>query len=359
MAKRILPPAAVLGFLLPNFLGFLLFTLLPVVLSLAMAFTNWSLKPGVEFEFLGLRNFQDLLGVRALGQEDMGLWLGYVASAVALMAGLVLLLWANVAGWRGAKTGGAIVAALGLGTAAVALATGAAHGIVLAGGVGLVCGIGAMWREDGRWGLGVGTAAGLLVLAGVVGLGLLQRPMWGAYEPRDARFWYYLYNTVYLMLGIPFSIGGSLVLAMLVNERLPLGRGGSRSVGVGLCLLCGVATLAVVWGLGRPNLALLGGIFWVMAALGMAFDVVSFRTLFYLPQFCAGVALYVLWKNLYNPQTGPINAGLGVMLDALGDPRLGPVGAALTSVLGSLGFLDTYRGLILPNPWPPCACTTT
>jgi multiple sugar transport system permease protein len=47
---------------------------------------------------------------------------------------------------------------------------------------------------------------------------------------------------------------------------------------------------------------------WWIAALGIAFNVVAFRTLFYLPSFTAGVALMVLWKAMYNPETGPINA---------------------------------------------------
>jgi len=69
---------------------------------------------------------------------------------------------------------------------------------------------------------------------------------------------------------------------------------------------------------GHPNLALLGAIFWAMAAMGIGFNVVSFRTLFYLPTFTAGVALMILWKALYNPQTGPINVGLGTMFESVG-----------------------------------------
>ncbi len=41
----------------------------------------------------------------------------------------------------------------------------------------------------------------------------------------DPHFWEYLYNTLTLMLGIPFSIAGSLLLALLLNEELPLGAG--------------------------------------------------------------------------------------------------------------------------------------
>jgi multiple sugar transport system permease protein len=50
-----------MGFLMPNLLGFLIFTSGPVLLSLYMSFTNWSLKPAVELEWVGLRNYMDLL----------------------------------------------------------------------------------------------------------------------------------------------------------------------------------------------------------------------------------------------------------------------------------------------------------
>ena len=57
---------AVLAFLLPNIVGFLIFTLFPVILSFVMAFTNWSLKPGQPLQWVGLRNFGDLLGMNPL-----------------------------------------------------------------------------------------------------------------------------------------------------------------------------------------------------------------------------------------------------------------------------------------------------
>ena len=57
---------AILGFLAPNFLGFACFLLFPVVLSFYMAFTNWNLEPARDLEFVGLRNFSDLLWVRPL-----------------------------------------------------------------------------------------------------------------------------------------------------------------------------------------------------------------------------------------------------------------------------------------------------
>jgi len=130
-------PAAV-AFLLPNFLGFVVFTAGPILFSLVVSLSNWNLQHTVPFEWVGLGGFIDLL--------------------------------------------------------------------------------------------------------------------------HNNEFWLYFVNTVYLMIGIPFSIAGSLVLALLLSQRL---RG-----------------------------------------------MVVYRTLFYLPTFTAGVALMILWKALYNPDFGPINAAI-------------------------------------------------
>lgn len=84
----------------------------------------------------------------------------------------------------------------------------------------------------------------------------------------DREFWLYSINTVYLMLGMPLSIALSLFLAVLLSKKM---RG------------------AVVY-----------------------------RTLFYLPTFTAGVALFVLWKSLYNPDFGPVNAVISWVLERVG-----------------------------------------
>jgi multiple sugar transport system permease protein len=128
----------VLGFLLPNFLGFLVFTALPLGFSLGVSFTNWNLQRTVPFHFTGLQNFNNLLA--------------------------------------------------------------------------------------------------------------------------DSAFHRYFVNTVYLMLGMPVAIAGSLALALLLSQKL---RG-----------------------------------------------ITLYRTFFYLPTFTNGVALMILWKALYNPNFGPINAAL-------------------------------------------------
>jgi multiple sugar transport system permease protein len=84
----------------------------------------------------------------------------------------------------------------------------------------------------------------------------------------DTRFWKFFGNTIYLMMGIPFSIAGSLLLAIILSQKL---RG-----------------------------------------------LVLFRTLFYLPTITSGVALFILWKAIFNPDFGPLNTLLSAIFDALG-----------------------------------------
>jgi len=122
-------------FLLPNFLGFIIFTAGPVLFSLIAAFTNWDLQHSVPFAFIGVENFRRMFA--------------------------------------------------------------------------------------------------------------------------DADFWVFFTNTLYLMLGMPVAIAGSLMLALMLSQKL-------RGISV-------------------------------------------YRTLFYLPTFTYGVALMILWKKLYNPEFGPIN----------------------------------------------------
>lgn len=84
----------------------------------------------------------------------------------------------------------------------------------------------------------------------------------------DTQFWLYFINTLYLMLGMPIAIAGSLALAVLLSQRLS--------------------------------------------------GIVVYRTLFYLPSITSGVALMILWKALYNPDFGPINAVINAVSETLG-----------------------------------------
>jgi len=127
-------------------------------------------------------------------------------------------------------------------------------------------------------------------------------------------------NTLFLMMGLPVSIAGSLGAALLLTRAgsAPVGRrwalGGAGLVLVGSLVVLGLG------GFSQQGLWLLLGTLAATVFLGGALTGgMVYRTMFYLPHFTAGVATYVLWKKLYNPQSGPINRGLAPVLDALGD----------------------------------------
>lgn len=144
--------AAAYAFLLPNFLGFLVFTSVPVIISFIMAFTHWNIfkKP----VWVGFENFYSLL-------------------------------WYHT--------------------------------------------------EDGKR------------------------------VANDPFFWQYLYNTIYLLIGIPLGMAGSLITALLMNQKIK--------------------------------------------------GITIYRTLFFLPTVCSGVAVLILWKYLYNADIGLINNFLRMLGD--------------------------------------------
>lgn len=322
------------AFLAPNFVGFLAFTMLPVLLSLVMAFHHWTLRPQDAIEFVGLRNFADLVSVRQVGVSDPVVALAYGLSVGALLAGVFGSLVANVRAWRGTRVGGLIFALTGAVVVFGTVSGGegavffwlaeSSQGLFFAGLVAILCGLVLCLREEEEWGLGIGTVPGLLIAIAAVAFWLLHEPMWTAYEPRDGRFYYYLYNTAFLMMGLPVAVGGALSLALLLNRELPVGPGSARFRGAAVCL--GLALLSAgagIW-LGWPNIGVLAGVVWVFAALGFLFNIVTFRTIFYLPQFTSGVAVYILWKSLYRPETGPINVGLESLFAAVGSQLVPP-----------------------------------
>jgi len=81
----------------------------------------------------------------------------------------------------------------------------------------------------------------------------------GDYYFNDPRFWKFLGNTLFFMLAIPVGMAGSLLLACILNQKLP----------------------------GRT----------------------LFRTVFFLPSICMGVGVLLLWRFLYEPE-GLINTFL-------------------------------------------------
>ena len=90
----------------------------------------------------------------------------------------------------------------------------------------------------------------------------------------DPYFWKYCWNTVVLMLAIPFSIAGSLILALALNQKIK--------------------------------------------------GVVFFRTIYFLPTICSGVAIYVLWRLIYNSDFGVLNTLIAKFGALLHLPLKGP-----------------------------------
>jgi len=80
------------AFVLPNLLGFLVFTLLPVGAALLLSFYRWDVvRPIDTAEFVGLENFQRLLGVHevdgVLAPRDERFW-QYLYNTIYLMLGI-------------------------------------------------------------------------------------------------------------------------------------------------------------------------------------------------------------------------------------------------------------------------------
>lgn len=90
----------------------------------------------------------------------------------------------------------------------------------------------------------------------------------------DPYFWKYCWNTVVLMAAIPFSIGGSLIMALALNEKIK--------------------------------------------------GIVIFRTIYFLPTICSGVAIYVLWRYIYNSDYGLLNTLIARFGQFIHIPLKGP-----------------------------------
>jgi multiple sugar transport system permease protein len=189
MRLRFLTPWLFLG---PSFVGFLVFTLVPILISFALAFCAWDLfRPP---RWVGLDNFYQLIGFHLRPLPGMSQGLAFGLAACCVLVGVAAGVWLK-----------------------------------------------ALWR-----------ILVPLLLAGVGGALLLQ-----VVEPVNGRFWYFIGNTFYLLLGLPISMACSLGLAVLLNQALP-------------------------W----RNL---------------------FRLAFFLPSIVGGVGIYLLWKWIFNADYGLLN----------------------------------------------------
>ncbi len=181
-----------------------------------------------------------------------------------------------------------------------------------------------------------------------VGLENYQRVLYG---DESHLFWNYFANTLFLMIGIPIGIVGSLILALMLNGNPGPSTPRSRIRTSTLAAVITVITCVGVWFLTTPgpvpdpaspasitlsteqgltmlrewdvqrtrsNFAVLSfGTLGALVTLGLAFGTVFFRTVFYLPSLLAGVAMFLLWKTIYRPEGGLLNAGVGPVLKAV------------------------------------------
>ena len=130
----------------------------------------------------------------------------------------------------------------------------------------------------------------------------------------------YLGNTLFFMMGIPFSVGASLIAAMLLSKDTRAG--GGRPLMWLLAAAVFIVSIAMLTVLGMGSTAtiiLLVGCACGILLMGMAGGLTFYRTLFYTPHFVAGVATFILWGKLYSAQNGPINLGLQPVLNQFND----------------------------------------
>lgn len=91
---------------------------------------------------------------------------------------------------------------------------------------------------------------------------------------KDPYFWKYCWNTIFLMVGIPLSMMGSLTIASAMNQKIK--------------------------------------------------GIVFFRTAFFLPTISSGVAIFILWRLIYNPDFGLFNFIIRSFGDLINVPLSGP-----------------------------------
>lgn len=96
----------------------------------------------------------------------------------------------------------------------------------------------------------------------------------GAWVMNDPRFWQCTGNTLFLMMAIPIQIFGSLILALIMNNKMK--------------------------------------------------GIVTFRTIYFLPTISNGVAICLLWQWIYNPNFGLLNSMIAKTGSILGITLQGP-----------------------------------
>jgi multiple sugar transport system permease protein len=310
-----------LGFLAPNLGGFLLFVLFPILFSFFLVFTNWSLKPAIDTHFIGLDNVWRLVGFRPIEGAEIsggaGIFIAFIGSYIALAVGLIWTLASINRGQQGIKLGAAIYLLTGV----ALIATAAAQTITIGWGLFGIMLIFAslfMFMTDGDAAPGRALVGPLIVLLSIPAIRLSHDAFFSRWEMLDANFYKYLYNTLYLMVVMPFQIIGSLLLALALSRPLVKTSIKGRIILTTAFALVALTGLVLLWDTDRKDAGVLWATFWGIAAMGTSWGMVSFRTLFFLPSFTAGVAIMLLWKQVFNPNFGPLNESLRMLFDTVG-----------------------------------------
>jgi ABC-type sugar transport system permease subunit len=241
-------------YLAPNFLGFLVFTAIPVIAVAVMAFFKGSfttrLTPAgmtIDAEHCGLDNFQ-----RLANDLRPGAPVDKVQLATLVVASVIFgaVLWARRRWSEGAGTYERSASAVLLVFLGLAIA------------VGFFGAFGDAAQKGGE----------------------LLRASW---------------NTLVLLLAVPFGMAGSLGLALLINRKIR----------------------------GR----------------------VVFRTLLFLPSIASGIALFLVWRWIFNADFGLLNSIVGPVLEAAGNALGWPALSRRTDWLGTRELAKP--ALILMSVW--------
>lgn len=169
----------------------------------------------------------------------------------------------------------------------------------------------------------------------------------------SSRFVRFFGNTLFFMMGIPLAVGGSLIAAILLSQDTRGGGGRNFAWLIAGGVMLSSCVLLATLGLGASAMTLLVvGTGCAILLMGLAGGLTFYRTVFYTPHFVTGVATFVLWKNLYSKQTGPINLTLQPVLDRV-SAAVAAVPAWVLQGLHLLGYalllgvlwrvLDTFR----------------
>jgi len=173
----------------------------------------------------------------------------------------------------------------------------------------------------------------------------------------DPDFGTFLGNTLFLMMGIPFGIMGSLGAALLLNHDFSRTSKGKKVYWVVLAtvILTVSSCLPVMVGLNATAMTLLlcslAGTILISGAIG---GQGVYRTLFYFPSFTSGVATFIVWKKMYSPENGPINNAIRPLLHHINpffanltEPYARGVAGALLVLVAIIYLLTLRRRLKL------------